>query len=51
VYFDVRIEYRPITPKEFESKMNGFKSNLKILFAESKTLETEIQKQMEDLGL
>ena len=48
-YFEVKIEYTDITPAEFESKMNGFKSNLDSLFAESKTLEKEIQKQLNEL--
>jgi type I restriction enzyme M protein len=45
-YFDVKIEYVDITPKEFESKMKSFQSNLDSLFAESKELEKEIQKQL-----
>lgn len=45
-YFDVKIEYTDITPEEFTSKMEGFKSNLNSLFAESKILEKEIQKQL-----
>jgi type I restriction enzyme M protein len=48
-YFEVKIEYTEITPKEFETKMNGFKTNLDSLFAESKTLEKEIQKQLNGL--
>ena len=48
-YFDVKIEYTDITPDEFTTRMNGFKVNLKNLFAESKVLETEIQKQLEGL--
>jgi type I restriction enzyme M protein len=48
-YFEVKIEYTDITPAEFESKMNGFKTNLDSLFAESKTLEIEIQKQLNGL--
>jgi type I restriction enzyme M protein len=48
-YFDVKIEYTDITPEEFTSKMNGFKSNLKNLFAESKELEIKIQKHLEGL--
>ena len=48
-YFDVKIEYTDITPKEFETRMKGFKTNLDGLFAESKTLEKEIQKQLEGL--
>jgi type I restriction enzyme M protein len=48
-YFEVKIEYTDITPEEFEEKMKGFKSNLDNLFAESKTLEKEIQKQLNRL--
>jgi len=48
-YFEVKIEYTDITPAEFETKMNGFKTNLDSLFAESKTLEKEIQKQLNGL--
>ena len=48
-YFEVKIEYTDITPKDFEAKMNGFKNNLVSLFAESKTLEKEIQKQLNGL--
>jgi type I restriction enzyme M protein len=48
-YFDVKIEYTDISPAEFDTKMNGFKTNLDSLFAESKTLEKEIQKQLNGL--
>ncbi len=48
-YFEVKIEYTDISPKEFETKMNGFKTNLDSLFADSKTLEKEIQKQLNGL--
>lgn len=48
-YFEVKIEYTDITAEEFTAKMNGFKSNLATLFAESKSLEIEIQKQLESL--
>ena len=48
-YFEVKIEYTDISPKEFETKMNGFKTNLDSLFAESKSLEMEIQKQLNGL--
>lgn len=44
-----KIEYTDITPAEFEAKMNGFKTNLDSLFAESKTLEMEIQKHLNGL--
>ncbi len=48
-YFEVKIQYNDITPKEFEAKMNGFKANLNSLFAESKNLEKEIHKQLNGL--
>jgi type I restriction enzyme M protein len=48
-YFEVKIEYTDITPAEFETKMNEFKSNLDSLFADSKSLENEIQKQLNGL--
>jgi type I restriction enzyme M protein len=48
-YFEVKIEYTDITPEEFEQKMNGFKANLDSLFTESKSLEKEIQKQLNGL--
>lgn len=50
-YFEVKIEYTDITPKEFESKINNFKTTLDSLFAESKSLEKEIQKQLSGLKL
>jgi len=49
-YFEVKIEYTDITHEEFEAKMNGFKSNLNKLFAESSDLEQEIKKQLEGIG-
>lgn len=48
-YFDVKIEYTDISPEAFGEKMEGFKANLNSLFAESKTLEKEIQKQLNGL--
>jgi type I restriction enzyme M protein len=48
-YFEVKIEYTDITPEEFEEKMKGFKTNIDNLFAESKSLEIEIQKQLNGL--
>lgn len=45
-YFDVKIEYTDIPPSVFQAKMDGFKLNLDVLFAESKTLELEIKKQL-----
>jgi len=46
-YFDVKIEYTDITPKEFTAQLDKHKGTLKQLFTESKTLEMEIQKQLE----
>lgn len=48
-YFELKIEYTDITPKEFEKIMGEFKSNLNALFIESKDLEKEIQKQLNNL--
>jgi type I restriction enzyme M protein len=48
-YFEVKIEYTDITHEAFTAKMDGFKSNLNSLFAESRALETEIQKQLNGL--
>lgn len=41
-YFDVRIEYDHLTPKQFSKKIEGFQSRLNALFAESKKLEKMI---------
>ena len=49
-YFEVKIEYVDITPDEFTEKMKGFEENLNKLFAESRTLETEIQNNLKGLG-
>ncbi|WP_396196176.1 class I SAM-dependent DNA methyltransferase [Flavobacterium sp.] len=48
-YFEVKIEYTDITPQEFASKMKTFESSLESLFAESKTLEKEIQNNLKGL--
>ena len=48
-YFEVKIEYTDITPQEFTNKMKTFESNLENLFAESKTLEMEIQNNLKGL--
>lgn len=45
-YFDIKIEYVELTPKQFEDKMNNFKKNLDALFAESKQVESEIKNQL-----
>ncbi len=48
-YFEIKIEYVDITPKEFEKKMDDYKKNLDELFAESEGLEGEIQKQLKNI--
>ena len=50
-YFEIKIGYIDITADEFASKMNGFENNLETLFAESKTLEKEIQRNFLRLKL
>lgn len=48
-YFDVKIEYTDLTPKQFAEKMTGFQKNLDSLFEESHMLEKEIKKQLSGL--
>ena len=48
-YFDVKIEYVDISPKEFKEKMDGFRKNLDEMFSESKNLEKDIKKQLGEL--
>lgn len=48
-YFEVKIEYTDISPAAFEDKMKTFETNLSVLFAESKTLEMEIQNNLKGL--
>ncbi|AUC23455.1 SAM-dependent methyltransferase [Polaribacter sejongensis] len=48
-YFEVKIEYIDISSDEFATKMNRFESNLETLFADSKTLEKEIQTNLKSL--
>lgn len=48
-YFEVKIEYVELTTEEFEAKMSTYKTNLSDLFSKGKSLEEEIQKQLEGL--
>lgn len=48
-YFEVKIEYVELTPKEFEEKMAGFKANLSQYFEEGKILEKEIEAGLGEL--
>lgn len=45
-YFDIKIEYVDITAEEFNKRMSDYKEELTSIFAEGKTLEEEIVKQM-----
>lgn len=45
-YFDVKIEYVDITPKQFSEKMQGFTKNLDNMFSQSRELEVDIKKQL-----
>lgn len=49
-YFDVKIEYVELTPEEFLAKMASYKLTLNGLFAEGRSLEDEIKKQLEGLA-
>ncbi|RYG15141.1 MAG: SAM-dependent DNA methyltransferase [Chitinophagaceae bacterium] len=48
-YFDVKIEYVDITPKQFTKKMQDFSDNLDNLFAQSRKLERQMKKQLAEL--
>jgi len=45
-YFDIKIEHIDITPEEFATQLAEHKDNLNQLFAESKSLEAEINEQL-----
>lgn len=45
-YFDVKIEYIPLTQEEFAAKMNGYTEELEKLFAEGDKLQKEIIAQL-----
>ena len=45
-YFEVKINYSDLTPKEFSERIDAFKRNLDGLFAESNKLETEIYQRL-----
>ena len=45
-YFDIKIEYVEITEKEFTDRLSGFQKELDLLFTDSKSLESEIKKQL-----
>ena len=41
-YFDVKIEYEPITDEEYKSRISSFKQNLTMLFISAHDLEAKI---------
>jgi len=46
-YFDIKIEYEELTNEEFNKKINLYKTNLSVLFDETKSLEEEIINHLE----
>lgn len=48
-YFDIKIEYVDITEEEFNAQMKTDTEELAKMFAESRSLEDEIQKQLKQL--
>lgn len=48
-YFDIKIEYVDITEEEFNAQMKADTEELAKMFAESRGLEDEIQKQLKQL--
>lgn len=48
-YFDVKIEYVDITHEEFEARLSSHRNIIDKLFAESRELEMEIEKQLGSL--
>ena len=48
-YFEVKIRYEDLTPKQFAEKVEGFQSRLEAMFAQSKKLEKDIAKSLHGL--
>lgn len=48
-YFDIKIQYEDITAEEFQRRMNGYRESLVSKFQESRKLEEEIIKQLDNL--
>lgn len=48
-YFEVKIEHVEITQKEFDEKMERFKSRLESMFGEGRELEDKIKKGLEQV--
>ena len=50
-YFDVKMQHITITPKQFAEKLANHQESLKNRFADSRKLEKEIEKQLQNLAL
>lgn len=50
-YFDIIIKHIDITNDEFKQRVNSIKSNLKTMFAESKTWEEKIFSQLDKMSI
>lgn len=50
-YFDVKIEYVPITPEEFAEKIAGFKTRLAEMSKKSRELDERIMETLDRLSL
>ena len=50
-YFDIVIKHIDITNEEFKQRVNDIKSNLKTMFAESKTWEEKIFSQLDKMSI
>jgi type I restriction enzyme M protein len=48
-YFEVKLNHSDISKKDFDSKLNQYKTNLDRLFSESKKIEESIQSNLESL--
>jgi len=45
-YFEIKIEYTDITPKEFKERINDFEKEINTLFSESKDFEKDINQYL-----
>lgn len=50
-YYGTKIEYKDITAEDFQSRMDGFKGDLKSLFKEGRGLEEEIMNSINNLSI
>lgn len=48
-YFDVKIEYVDITPEEFNTKLESYKSSLETLINDSNSLDSKINQELKKL--